>query len=717
MPTRQARITPLTRRSMEILAEHPGGMHHAELWKQVREELPLTAEDAETYDDGQEKGENAWRWQTSDLVIAGCLRKNNGLWRITNLGRAALRDHPEAVSFYGTAKKALAYWKRHKHGFAYASRLVGAIPAGRWLALGDLSTATGCDREPLSRWLWGIRPSNAHRVLDSDGRPAPEVLSDAAETEAVLREIAEEQGRTDVTAPGPDTRIDVAGLQPYLLPQDPRGAQSASAWLVRGGVSGQGRNVAARWLADGYCSLVASRLGRVATPITREELRLRVEDRYAHLSYNKRGELAAEFDLFLNRMHEDDLVCATSGGRLFLGRVTGGPEWVSSPDEHSCLRRAVEWSGLEIAHEELPEELRGRLQSQHDVVDLTGAIDLVRELSSTHRDSAAPEVPDDESALLPATTASASSRPGAELPLPAAELAAKLLVGEEWLREVRDLLQDRQQLIFHGPPGTGKTYLAQHIAEHLAGDPRAVKLVQFHPSYAYEDFFEGFRPVVQDGSTTGALTFELRSGPFRQLVDLADGDPDTPYFLIIDEINRANLAKVFGELYFLLEYRDSTIDLQYSGEFRLPRNIFVIGTMNTADRSIALVDAAMRRRFAFLALHPDEEPTRDLLARWVEKKEESGEISPSEDVPALHRELNRRIEDRDFKIGPSYLMRTSVYDEGGLERVWKTAVLPLLEEHHHGDELVDVRARYGLPDLRRVVSRPSRAAEPPAPAP
>lgn len=717
MPTRQARTKPRTRRSMEILAERSGDVHHAELWKRVRDELPLTVEDTETYDNGQEKGENAWRWQTSDLVIAGWLRKNNGLWRITNLGRAALREHAEAASFYDTALTALSYWKRHKHGFEYATRLVGAIPAGRWLALDDLAHATGCDREPLSRWLWGIRPSGAHRVLDSDGRPAPEVLPDVAETEAVLREIVEEQGHTDATAAGPDARVDVAGLQPYLLPQEPRGSKSASAWLVRGGAGGQGKNLVAQWLEDGYCSLAASRLGQVTTPITREELRLRVEDRYAHLSYNKRGELAAELDLFLNRMHEDDLVCATSAGRLFLGRVTGGPDWVSSPDERAGLRRAVEWSGLEFAHEELPEELRGRLQSQHDVVDLTGAIGLIQELSGGRRDSAGPEVPEDESALLPPNTPSTTTRSGAELPLPAPELAAKLLVGEEWLREVRDLLQDRQQLIFYGPPGTGKTYLAQHIAEHLAGDPRAVKLVQFHPSYAYEDFFEGFRPVVQEASGAGALTFALRPGPFRQLVDLADEDPDTPYFLIIDEINRANLAKVFGELYFVLEYRDSTIDLQYSGEFRLPRNVFIIGTMNTADRSIALVDAAMRRRFAFLALHPDEEPTQDLLVRWVEKQEEAGEISPSEDVPALHRELNRRIEDKDFKIGPSYLMRTSVYDEGGLERVWKTAVLPLLEEHHYGDDRVDVRGRYGLPALRRAVSRPSQAVESPAPAP
>ncbi|MFJ2740247.1 AAA family ATPase [Streptomyces sp. NPDC087440] len=717
MSTRQARTKPRTRRSMEILAERSGPLHYAELWRRVKEELPLDAADAETYDDGQEKGENAWRWQTSDLVLAGWLRKDDGRWTITGLGRAALAEHPEAASFYDTARAALSYWTSHKPGFQYAARLVGAVPAGHWLALDDLAAATRCDRSRLSRWLWGIRPPGAHRVLDSDGRPAPETRPDAAETEAVLRRIAEEQGRTDAAAAGPDTRIDVGGLQASLRREEPEGAQSASAWLVRSGTGEQARTAVARWLELGLCSLAASRLGEVTAPLPREELRLRVEDRYAHLSYNKRDELAAEFDLFINRMREGDLVCATDGGALFLGRVTGGPLWVQSPEEPAGLRRTVAWDGPGIDHEELPEELRGRLQSQHDVVDLTGTIGLLRELAVAGRSTKAPEVPEDESVLLAPGGTATDGRSGSQLPYPDEGLAKRLLVDEEWLREVRDLLQERRQLIFYGPPGTGKTYLAQHIAAHLAGDLRAVKLVQFHPSYAYEDFFEGFRPTVQDGGTAGALTFALRSGPFRQLVDLADGDPDTPYFLIIDEINRANLAKVFGELYFVLEYRDSTVDLQYSGEFRLPRNVFIIGTMNTADRSIALVDAAMRRRFAFLALHPDEEPTRDLLTRWVEKREEAGEISPNEDVPALHRELNRRIEDKDFKIGPSYLMRASVFEEGGLERVWKTAVLPLLEEHHYGDDLVDVHSRYGLPALRRAVGRQSPVAGPSVPAP
>ncbi|WNV88758.1 AAA family ATPase [Umezawaea sp. Da 62-37] len=215
--------------------------------------------------------------------------------------------------------------------------------------------------------------------------------------------------------------------------------------------------------------------------------------------------------------------------------------------------------------------------------------------------------------------------------------------------------------------------LARELSRHIA-DPGAVRLVQFHPSYAYEDFFEGFRPRSR-GETAA---FELVPGPLRRLAADAAADLERPYVLIIDEINRANLPKVFGELYFLLEYRDEAIDLQYSsGErFTLPPNVFVIGTMNTADRSIALVDAAMRRRFAFVELHPDHPPVQDLLTRWSEANGKGPERAE------LLAKLNDEIgEDREFKIGPSYLMKPDA--DHSLDLVWEHSILPLLEEHYY----------------------------------
>jgi len=226
-----------------------------------------------------------------------------------------------------------------------------------------------------------------------------------------------------------------------------------------------------------------------------------------------------------------------------------------------------------------------------------------------------------------------------------------------------------------------------------------VRLVQFHPSYAYEDFFEGYRPTEDGG-------FRLHPGPMRALAAEARADRERVYILIIDEINRANLAKVFGELYFLLEYRNDAIRLQYSPQdsFTLPPNVFLVGTMNTADRSIALVDTAMRRRFAFVEMHPEEPPVLDLLARWLAANGKDGDERAGL-LAALNAEIG--AEDRDYKIGPSYLMTPDAEAEGGLDRVWEYSILPLLEEHYYGRlTRPQVRERFGLAAIRRAIAPP-----------
>lgn len=269
-------------------------------------------------------------------------------------------------------------------------------------------------------------------------------------------------------------------------------------------------------------------------------------------------------------------------------------------------------------------------------------------------------------------------------------LAAKLLIDLDWLNATIDLLREKGQLILYGPPGTGKTYLAQALAEHCAqAKAGEYELVQFHPSYSYEDFFEGFRPRA--GDQKGAISFDLAPGPLKLLALRAAENPDRPYILVIDEINRANLSKVFGELYFLLEYRDRKVRLQYSRreDFRLPSNLYLIGTMNTSDRSIALVDVAMRRRFNWRPLFPDHAPVQGLLRAWLRSRE------MSELAADLLDWLNILIEDPDAKIGPSYLMSSRAGKLGGIRRIWEHQILPLLEERHAG-EGVDVRARYGV---------------------
>ena len=257
-------------------------------------------------------------------------------------------------------------------------------------------------------------------------------------------------------------------------------------------------------------------------------------------------------------------------------------------------------------------------------------------------------------------------------------LADELTLPVEFLEDVETLLDDKRQVIFQGPPGTGKTYVAQKLARHLAGSEDRVTLVQFHPSYAYEDFVQGFRPKITDDGQPG---FELRDGPLRKAADRARQEPQAKHFLVIDEINRGNLARVFGELYFLLEYRDSEMDLQYSDEpFSLPDNLYIIGTMNTADRSIALVDLALRRRFYFVEFHPDEELVKGVLRNWL-RANASGMEWVADVVDTANEKLSN---DRHAAIGPSYFMKPAL-DETAVKRIWKHSVLPYIEERLFGE--------------------------------
>ncbi|WP_280437999.1 McrB family protein [Nocardia carnea] len=448
------------------------------------------------------------------------------------------------------------------------------------------------------------------------------------------------------------------------------------AWRVRGS-NVLGYDLVPMWREKGIVSLSARLLRPVEPGITREELKGYIEEDYRTSGYAARQEKFDEFYAFLARMHPGDFVVTFSQRRLYFGTVTGDAEYTKSEEGLSNLRRTVKWEPHSLPLDSVPDELTALLDSPSDVTDLSARIDTLRTLAERRHGPALAK-----SANLPDATP---------------ELAKRLHVPQTWIQECIELLRDRPQLIFYGPPGTGKTYLAQKIAEHIAPDGN-VTVVQFHPAYSYEDFFEGYRPVPLGN---GQIGFDLKPGPLRRIVDKAVENPTAVYVLIIDEINRGNLAKIFGELYFLLEYRNTSIDLLYrpetEGGFSLPRNLVLIGTMNTADRSIALVDAAMRRRFAFVPLHPSESPTNGILRSWL--ADQGYDITVADLLDAL----NSRIADTDFKIGPSYFMRPAVFAPGGLERVWRTAILPLLEEHHYGDRTIDVNETYGLATIRRSI--------------
>ena len=270
-------------------------------------------------------------------------------------------------------------------------------------------------------------------------------------------------------------------------------------------------------------------------------------------------------------------------------------------------------------------------------------------------------------------------RPAKPVAPPLDELASELLWEPDRLKMVIHGLEDKGQVIFQGPPGTGKTYVARRIAQWYQAQGGDYRIVQFHPSYTYEDFVEGFRPFLTEADQAG---YELARGPLRRMAEQAQDNPNHKFILVIDEINRGNLSKILGELYFLLEYRDEAVDLQYSHQpFRLPKNLWLIGTMNTTDRSIALVDAALRRRFYFFGFYPHEPPIEGLLRRWLEKNYDQA-IWVADLVDAA----NGKLGDRHLGIGPSYFMKKDPpLEEARVRFIWEQAVLPYIEEQFFGD--------------------------------
>jgi len=248
-----------------------------------------------------------------------------------------------------------------------------------------------------------------------------------------------------------------------------------------------------------------------------------------------------------------------------------------------------------------------------------------------------------------------------------------------WLQRARSLLEMKRQLILQGVPGTGKTHVAQSLARVLTGDNAdSIRLVQFHPAYSYEEFIEGIR--VQSVETEGRreVVYPVEPGLLCTFADRAAQNPGRPHVLLIDEINRGNLPRIFGEMLYLLEYRDKALTLPCSRrEFRLPSNLYLIGTMNVADRSTAPLDQALRRRFAFL----DMPPAPELLRAWLSAHPPREPGFADLTVRLLER-LNERLREilgAQSLIGHSYFMVEQL-DPEKLASVWDHQIAPLLSE-------------------------------------
>jgi 5-methylcytosine-specific restriction protein B len=264
-----------------------------------------------------------------------------------------------------------------------------------------------------------------------------------------------------------------------------------------------------------------------------------------------------------------------------------------------------------------------------------------------------------------------------------------LFIDETQFIEILELLNEKKNLILQGAPGVGKTYASKRLAYTLIGEkaPERVGMVQFHQSYSYEDFVQGFRPSGEG--------FRLRNGVFYDFCETAKNDPGNDYVFIIDELNRGNLSKIFGELMLLIEADkrgpDWAIPLTYaesdSPKFYVPENLYLLGLMNTADRSLAMVDYALRRRFGFATLKPGFE-TDQFYEYMVEHKAPKALIQQIVDGMTT---LNNEIAGDTVNLGPGFCIGHSFFcslpddfvpDERWFERVVRSEIEPLLREYY-----------------------------------
>ncbi|QNO36701.1 AAA family ATPase [Protaetiibacter sp. SSC-01] len=693
--TTESRTPQRLRRAIELLSEGSPANTRATLWAAVRTEIPLTEYEAALLSNGVTRAETDWAFASSNLVKSGWLVKDgNGGWAITEAGRGALRNFPDPVEFARTAAAAYKSW-RDEQAAALSRGIVPAddkqaliVDTAKLFAERGLAELSSVFSPGRSVWNERTTAELIAKFVDSDGSGAgsfvekvAQQLSDATDDARLLMAelVALQLLPASTDTIGADKKL--ARVQavldlmdhPVQVPAEIRAAFGAGAFNP--GVA------MANSLGAAMTIMVNFADSWVRLP---EEERIRLlEDPWEFRDFVHAvpgTSFPSQRLSLMYLMHPEtftSIVQADARERIrnaFIGEIDRGPS-----DLDRDLRDI--WVALQVKHKKrihfwMPEFLE--VWSKEDA-------------SSTKVD-----------APIPAAQVT--------LPAPDEALAGELLISREWLDQAMHLLARRKQVVLYGPPGTGKTYLAKALSRYASGGV-APSIVQFHPSYSYEDFVAGYRPATVDGQ----LHYRLKAGPLLRLSEEAAKNPERPHFLVIDEINRGNLAKVFGELYFLLEYRNEEIDLLYGhpdgdgAKFALPANLFIIGTMNTSDRSIALLDAAMRRRFGFLELHPDREPIRGLLPAWLRQH---GQDAGHAEVLA---ELNRRIADRSLRVGPSYLMpRDGILDEPRLREIWAYEILPLLEEMHFGED-INLEAEYGLDSLRRsmAAARGDEAADSP----
>ena len=414
---------------------------------------------------------------------------------------------------------------------------------------------------------------------------------------------------------------------------------------------------AAKWdefYRDGIMAIGWDYLGDLRAYASKSDMKRKMQEvENSELSFSMSAHATWQF---ANEMKLGDVVFAKKGKYLVVGRgiVTSDYEFDETRGEYTHIR-SVNWTH------------RGEWSHPGDAVtktltDITPYTSYVEQLNTLFCDGSYVIDPPPINGLPPYTKQ---------------DFLRDVYVDEITYDTLVNLLKRKKNLILQGAPGVGKTFAAKRLAYSMMGvkDPERVVMIQFHQSYTYEDFIMGFRPTE-----TG---FELKKGAFYHFCKKAEVESDNAYFFIIDEINRGNLSKIFGELFMLIESDKRGIGLQllYADEvFSIPENVYIIGMMNTADRSLAMLDYALRRRFAFYELQPSfasdgfrqyrKALASPIFDRLIERIEALNEEISSDESLGEH-----------FCIGHSYFCGLKEVSDDILRHIVEFEIIPLLREY------------------------------------
>ena len=716
---------------LQILDENPDGIHRNEVLESLEKRVGLTEHESGFYDNDpeQRRFEKMAQFHTIGPTKAGWIKKGKGVWSISDDGRKALQDFQTPEELIGEAGRIYSEWYENNKenevqnslGEPFNSLFKDFESAHKTLNLfrKTILWLQDSDIERSGQLVLGILKKNHLRLyygnwlilsynlqtkllvtlenqfvegvieqkwdsfkdqIDNQSFGIYEVQYadfEALEISSKLEDSARKIGGNFAEwQSSPYKNYHNSVLYELILNEDKReehlrkglptsslATSSKACWLI---APGEGAELWEKYQKEGIISIGWAQSGDLSLLSSKKDIIDELEKQAPERSSTQSGKML--FD-FAHSMQPGDYVFAKEGRRSVLGWgiITADYTFQDDGERHPHTRK-VEWKSSEKV--EMPDEILLPLKTLTRYEEGDELVEFLSECYFADKE------------IETVQTIEYTRQQALE----------DVFIEEVKFDRIISTLKRKKNIVLQGAPGTGKTYIAKRLAYSLmeTKDDGRVAMVQFHQSTNYEDFIQGFRPN-EDGQ------FELRNGIFYDFCEKAKGSPDDYFVFIIDEINRGNLSKVFGELMMLIEpdKRDKRygMPLTYSSagseEFYVPDNLYLIGTMNTADKSLSLVDYALRRRFAFLEMDPGFDSA--VFAEVLSKKGLSEGMI--EKIKATMNELNQKIEKdsvnlgRGFRIGHSFFVPSSkvVDEQKWFDEIISFEIAPLLEEYWMDD--------------------------------